>query len=590
MIPETQYKHRTDSTEEKIQLLSKAYRHGKIDLAMSLSESIKDTLTFERMIKDPVENCALGLESTGKVSNLPESWSKWASGWEFFKVIALEESVGLDRLQEPIDLPISFEEGHDLQREIRVAKLDENTGQLFETVSQIYDEIYRHGKRHCHLIFLADVLANSRTIYFVFYGNSNAELPNYLSDLQVSGEGIGLRVENRHYAADLSHQMGQLERLTYKRAHGLELFAGGEGHGEPPNIDWAHDYLASNNFQKFRITNWATCPNYEVVKGPVCVYVRRWGFPQSPIHPLFTPSRMHIDVTYKFYAGLPYFIKESTMEVIKDFEINYLRDDEWVFSGYAFTDTVWIDSSGKLHEGEVPSSHQDDLWGVGFFNQQSRDAFIAIWLEHQAENFDALYHSGAPILNYKGHGQLWSRWAAKNSPQLHAGTSLQQKNAYLVSPYFEQSGRKGVQDIRLSLLNPLKVNAKINLENEFSRQIPSKSKGKLVTKTEDTTATKRSVWNALQSVKDEMFYAVDANVVDMGYIYDVSIRGDIIRILMTMPHRGRPKYGFIANPIRDRLLRLDGIREVIVDFTWDPKWSPTRLTAAGRKAMGLSFL
>jgi metal-sulfur cluster biosynthetic enzyme len=299
---------------------------------------------------------------------------------------------------------------------------------------------------------------------------------------------------------------------------------------------------------------------------------------------------MHIDVTYKFYAGLPYFIKESTMEVIKDFEINYLRDDEWVFSGYAFTDTVWIDSSGKLHEGEVPSSHQDDLWGVGFFNQQSRDAFIAIWLEHQAENFDALYHSGAPILNYKGHGQLWSRWAAKNSPQLHAGTSLQQKNAYLVSPYFEQSGRKGVQDIRLSLLNPLKVNAKINLENEFSRQIPSKSKGKLVTKTEDTTATKRSVWNALQSVKDEMFYAVDANVVDMGYIYDVSIRGDVIRILMTMPHRGRPKYGFIANPIRDRLLRLDGIREVIVDFTWDPKWSPTRLTAAGRKAMGLSFL
>ena len=40
MIPETQYKHRTDSTEEKIQLLSKAFRHCMIDLAMSLSESI----------------------------------------------------------------------------------------------------------------------------------------------------------------------------------------------------------------------------------------------------------------------------------------------------------------------------------------------------------------------------------------------------------------------------------------------------------------------------------------------------------------------------------------------------------------------
>lgn len=185
MIPETQYKHRTDSTEEQIQLLSKAYRHGKIDLAMSLSESIKDTLTFEKMIEDPVENHVLEVEVADKVSNLPESWSKWASGWEFFKVIALEENVGLDRLQEPIDLPIAFEERYNLQREIRVARLDRNTGQLFETVSQICDEIYRHGKRHCYLMFLADVLANSRTIYFIFYGNSSAELPNYLSDLQI---------------------------------------------------------------------------------------------------------------------------------------------------------------------------------------------------------------------------------------------------------------------------------------------------------------------------------------------------------------------------------------------------------------------
>ena len=153
-----------------------------------------------------------------------------------------------------------------------------------------------------------------------------------------------------------------------------------------------------------------------------------------------------------------------------------------------------------------------------------------------------------------------------------------------------QSGRKEVQDVRLSLLNPLKVNAEINLENEFFHQIPSKSRGRLVTKTENTTAIKQSVWKALRSVRDEMFYAVDANVVDMGYIYDVSIRGGIIHILMTMPHRGRPKYGFIANPIRDRLLKLDGIREVIVDFTWEPKWSPARLTDAGRRAMGLSFL
>ena len=99
---------------------------------------------------------------------------------------------------------------------------------------------------------------------------------------------------------------------------------------------------------------------------------------------------------------------------------------------------------------------------------------------------------------------------------------------------------------------------------------------------------KERIWQALRQVKDEMFYTVDANVVDMGYVYDLSLRGDVVYILMTMPHRGRPKYGFMATPIRHQLLKLDGIREVIVDFTWEPEWTVARLTLAGRLAMGLN--
>ena len=75
----------------------------------------------------------------------------------------------------------------------------------------------------------------------------------------------------------------------------------------------------------------------------------------------------------------------------------------------------------------------------------------------------------------------------------------------------------------------------------------------------------------------------------MGYIYDVRVCADLVQILMTMPHQGRPKFNFIANPIRDRLLQLDGVRECIVDFTWEPAWTAQRLTAAGRKEMGLEL-
>src|SRR5260370_29533733 len=40
---------RTDGVERKLGLLAAAYDAGRRDLAMSLTESIKDTLLFERM-------------------------------------------------------------------------------------------------------------------------------------------------------------------------------------------------------------------------------------------------------------------------------------------------------------------------------------------------------------------------------------------------------------------------------------------------------------------------------------------------------------------------------------------------------------
>ena len=74
----------------------------------------------------------------------------------------------------------------------------------------------------------------------------------------------------------------------------------------------------------------------------------------------------------------------------------------------------------------------------------------------------------------------------------------------------------------------------------------------------------------------------------MGYVYDLHVEGDLVSILITMPHRGRPKYGFIGEPLRKRLLDVNGVREVVVNFTWEPAWDIARLTARGREIMGLN--
>ncbi|MEE8146054.1 MAG: iron-sulfur cluster assembly protein, partial [Longimicrobiales bacterium] len=86
-------------------------------------------------------------------------------------------------------------------------------------------------------------------------------------------------------------------------------------------------------------------------------------------------------------------------------------------------------------------------------------------------------------------------------------------------------------------------------------------------------------------------------LVDMGLVYDVRVRGATVQVTITMPHEGRPVYEFfvtqgggrVEEGIRERLQRLPGVRDVVVDFTRDPPWTVNRLTDDGRKALGLTI-
>jgi len=584
-MQETEYSHRTDSVARKVELLGQALRNGRHDLARSLAASIKDTITFRQQIEQQPEPAVVAANATHAVDDLHAPWRNWAAGWRYFEPFALDETVGLARDGEPIEIAVSLPADHaaSLFRDVRLVRVAPGSGELREVPRQFVSEIQRDGRRHGGLLFQADSEAHSRTVYLLFYGNPDAELPDFASDLRVTGEGYGLDIENRYYQASLSRQMGQLESLKYKQGGGLELLARGDGHGEPPGIDWAHDYVTSGAYQKMRVTNWAGCPDYEVIRGPLCLIVRRWGFPHSTVHPLFTPSRMFITVEYRFFAGTPYFTKRGTMEAIQELDITYLRDDEWVFSNGPFTDLIWMGSDGKLRSGEVDDAHQDDLWSIGFFNAQSRDAFIALFLQHEAENFDGLKHSGAPTLKYEYGGQLWSRWAARGNPTLQAGAKLKQHNAYLTIPFPENGGRQIVEEFRHRLMNPLAPSA-----SELPDVAAAASPGSLARAGEnaDSAVPKETIWQALREVRDMQLYKIDANAVDMGYVYDVRVRGDVVHVVMTMPHRGRPKFGFIGSPIRERLLKIPGVRDVQIENVWNPPWDANRLSEKARTMFG----
>ena len=293
LAPVVSAAQRTDSFETKLKLLEDAWRRKDFDLARSLTSSLRDTV-MQTQVETQNPGVSLTHMDSMPVNSLPAEWTQWAAGWAWFQTFTLEEIAGELRRSEPVEISISFPaaQASDLHRELRLACIQD--GQLAEVPCQVFHEVRRNDERSCRVLLMADSQPLEKRTYVVFYGNPAAERPNYPSDLKTEGEGYGLDIFNAYFKASLSRQTGQLERLTLRREHGLELFAGGEGHGEAPGIDWAHDYVDAGFFQKLRISLWDACPDYEVIRGPLCTIVRRWGFPRSPIHPVDSPSRLNV--------------------------------------------------------------------------------------------------------------------------------------------------------------------------------------------------------------------------------------------------------------------------------------------------------
>ena len=591
---EETYWDRTDRFEEKMKLMQTAWERKDFKLVRSLSNSLRITGIQAQMEEDDPGLPLSGSSHFAEVESLPLHWKSWANGWKYYKVIDIKETISIERRAEPVEVLLAFSASQisSPSREIRVASID--SGVIKEVTSQVFDVIRRKGEWFCKLLFLANCQSGKSKNFLIFYGNPEAELPAYLSDLSTKGEGLGLTIENNVYKAVLSAQTGQLERMTIKHGHGVELYAGGEAHGELPGIDWAHDYVSEGFYQKFRITLWDQCPDYEIIRGPICTIVRRWGFPYSPIHPVFSPSRLNMDVEYRFYAGLPYFHKFGKMTSIKDFELVYARDDEWVFTGQPFTDPLWMGPDGKLKIGEVDPDFKDNLWGVGFFNKDTQDSFFGLFLEHYADGLPELVHSGSPQAHYDWALQLWSR-SPLPVTKLPAGTVLHEKNAYISIPFTSDKGPEMIQELRRRLMKPLFASKGI-----LSKEIVHYSPGRLARPGEagDNAISKKLIWEALHNCKDEELYKADISIVDLGLVYDVSVQGDLVKIVLAMPHRGRPLGGFfthvtspidpkIFNTIPDVLMKVPGVRDVIMEQTWYPGWSSNLLTDVGRLKLDL---
>ena len=102
------FKKHSDSFEDKMKLMQKAWDEKDFRMVRSLSDSIRNTgIQAQNEYEDPGKPLVNGSQF-GTVDKLPAAWRTWAKGWKYYKVIGLEEKAGISRIAEPVEVLLGF--------------------------------------------------------------------------------------------------------------------------------------------------------------------------------------------------------------------------------------------------------------------------------------------------------------------------------------------------------------------------------------------------------------------------------------------------------------------------------------------------
>ncbi|MCH8848276.1 MAG: metal-sulfur cluster assembly factor [Chloroflexi bacterium] len=90
------------------------------------------------------------------------------------------------------------------------------------------------------------------------------------------------------------------------------------------------------------------------------------------------------------------------------------------------------------------------------------------------------------------------------------------------------------------------------------------------------------------ALKDVFDPEIPVNIVDLGLIYGIEIDdGGHVHVDMTLTAAGCGMGPFIAQQAEWAVAEVDGVKDVDVEITFEPAWSPEKITEDGRKLLGL---
>jgi metal-sulfur cluster biosynthetic enzyme len=98
--------------------------------------------------------------------------------------------------------------------------------------------------------------------------------------------------------------------------------------------------------------------------------------------------------------------------------------------------------------------------------------------------------------------------------------------------------------------------------------------------------TKEQIEKILDTIPDP---EIGVSLLQLGLIYEIEVKAEgHVRILMTLTTIGCPLFDHIKGPILEEVGKLEGVKSIDVDLTFDPAWTPDRMGEEAKMQLGFA--
>ena len=96
--------------------------------------------------------------------------------------------------------------------------------------------------------------------------------------------------------------------------------------------------------------------------------------------------------------------------------------------------------------------------------------------------------------------------------------------------------------------------------------------------------TEKQVRDALKGVKDPELHL---DLVVLGLVYDIEVVDDDVKATISLTSPMCPVAGQIVEDAKQAIEGVEGVRSATVELTFDPPWTPERMSPLIRASLGL---